>query len=129
MIDGGSAGALSGGDGGADPAVNSKPRFAILTLCDAKTGYICTASAANKRRYAELHGYVSTVKASLDKSGAAGMQRISILQPLADDDWDVANAIKQAMKRPGMDKAQVLFVASDSNLPFGQLREIGRAHV
>jgi len=78
----------------------------------------------NLRSYfdAELHGYVSTVKASLDKSGAAGMQRISILQPLADDDWDVANAIKQAMKRPGMDKAQVLFVASDNNLPFGQLR-------
>lgn len=32
-------------------------KYAILTLCDSNTGYICVASAANKRRYAAKHGY------------------------------------------------------------------------
>ena len=40
-----------------------KKRFAILTLCDKNAGYICMASAANKRRYADLHGYDFIVSA------------------------------------------------------------------
>lgn len=89
----------------------------------------CGALEALQRRYgittyfdADVHAYMGTAKASLDKSGRAGMQRIHFLQPLADDDFDVGSAIYKALEQPGMDKAMVLFVVSDNRLPFGQLR-------
>ena len=89
MVEGDSAGALTGGDGNADAAVNSKPRFAILTLCDAKTGYICTASAANKRRYAELHGYDLIVATEVaDRTRPAAWSKIlEVRKYLPAYDW------------------------------------------
>lgn len=87
------------------------------------------AVEALQRRYGisthfdvDVHGYTATCKASLDKSGRAGMQRIHFLQPLADNDSNVGSAIYEMLQRPKMDKAMVMFVVSDSSLPFGQLR-------
>jgi hypothetical protein len=45
------------GGGGKKHEQTEGARFAVLTLCDANAGYICAASAANKRRYCDLHGY------------------------------------------------------------------------
>lgn len=70
----------------------------------------------------ELRGYVSTCKASLDKSGRAGVQTIHMFQPVLERDGDVANAMLRMMERDSMGKAMILFVMSDYRLPFGQLR-------
>jgi len=71
---------------------------------------------------AGLRSYVATCKASLDKSGQAGVQTINFVQPLVDQDSDAAAAIYSTMQQPGMDRAMVLFAFSDQRLPFGQLR-------
>ncbi|CAL1171911.1 unnamed protein product [Cladocopium goreaui] len=54
------------------------------------------ALEALQRRYqirsyfdADVQGYMATCKASLDKSGRAGVQKIHLMQPLIDDDFDV----------------------------------------
>lgn len=70
----------------------------------------------------EARGYVATCKASLDKSGRAGVQTIRILQPVGQRDKDIAGAIQRTMQLPGMEKAMVLFVVNDFRLPYGQLR-------
>lgn len=71
---------------------------------------------------ADIRAYAGTCKASLDKTGQAGVQKVTLLQPLVDYDHDVGLSIYSIMQRPGMDKAMVLFVFSDHRLPFGQLR-------
>jgi len=71
---------------------------------------------------ADSRAYTGTCKASLDKTGQAGVQKVTLLQPLVDYDHDVGSSIYSTMQRPGMDKAMVLFVFSDHQLPFGQLR-------
>lgn len=87
------------------------------------------ALEALQRRYqirsyfdADVQGYMATCKASLDKSGRAGVQKIHLMQPLIDDDFDVAHGLEKVMERPGLNEAMVLFVLSYPNLPFGQLR-------
>lgn len=70
----------------------------------------------------DVRGYMGTCKASLDKSGRAGVQTIHLLQPLVDYDCDVGSAIHSVLQKPGMARAMVLFVFSDARLPFGQLR-------
>lgn len=87
------------------------------------------ALEALQRRYqirsyfdADVQGYMATCKASLDKSGRAGVQKIHFMQPLIDDDFDVAHGLEKVMERPRLREAMVLFVLSDPNLPFGQLR-------
>ncbi|CAJ1365294.1 unnamed protein product [Effrenium voratum] len=87
------------------------------------------AVEALQRRYqidsffdADAQGYMSTCRASLDKSGRAGVQKIHMMQPLIENDFDVAHAIEKVMRRRGMNQAMVLFVLSDPRLPFGQLR-------
>jgi len=71
---------------------------------------------------ADAHAYIGSCKASLDKSGRAGVQKIHMLQPLADQDCDVGASMDRALQRPGMENAMVLVVLSDQRLPFGQLR-------
>lgn len=87
------------------------------------------ALEALQRRYqiktffdADAQGYMATCRASLDKSGRAGVQKIHLMQPLIDDDFDVAHGLEKVMERPGLNQAMVLFVLSDPSLPFGQLR-------
>jgi len=64
-------------------------RFAILTLCDAAAGYICAASAANKRRYADLHGYDLIVsRTAADPSRPAAWSKIlEVRKHLPRYDW------------------------------------------
>lgn len=64
-------------------------RFAILTLCDANAGYICTASAANKRQYATLHGYDLIVSTEVaDRSRPAAWSKIlEVRKHLPQYDW------------------------------------------
>lgn len=38
------------------PALVTRPRVAVVTLCDELLGDICAASIANKRAYADRHG-------------------------------------------------------------------------
>ena len=66
-----------------------KSRFAILTLCDANAGYICTASVANKRRYAALHGYDLLVSTQVaDPSRPAAWSKIlEVRKHLPSYDW------------------------------------------
>lgn len=71
---------------------------------------------------ADVRGYVGTCRASLDKSGYAGVQKINMLQPVVERDNDVASAIYKTMQEPGMDKAMILLVMADWRLPFGQIR-------
>lgn len=87
------------------------------------------ALEALQRRYqissyfdADAQGYMATCRASLDKSGRAGVQKIHLMQPLIDNDFDVAHGLEKVMERQGLDQAMVLFVLSDPTLPFGQLR-------
>lgn len=87
------------------------------------------AVEALQRRYgvrtffdADLRSYFAASKSSLDKTGQAGAQTISFLQPLVDQDSDVGAAMYRAMQKPKMDRAMVLLVFSDQRLPFGQLR-------
>lgn len=87
------------------------------------------AVEALQRRYqvrthfdADVQGYMATCRASLDKSGRAGVQKIHLMQPLVAHDTDVAHALEKITSRPRMDQAMVLFVLSDPRLPFGQLR-------
>lgn len=71
---------------------------------------------------ADIQGYTSTTRASLDKSGRAGVQKIHMVQPVLEQGRTVAHAMQKLLERPQMDKAMVLFVLSDHSLPFGQLR-------
>jgi len=87
------------------------------------------ALEALQRRYniktyydADIRGYIGTGRASLDKTGRGGMQKIHFLQPLVEEHGDVGSSIYKAMQREKMDKATVLFVFSDPRLPFGQVR-------
>lgn len=66
-----------------------KKRFAILTLCDKNAGYICMASAANKRRYADLHGYDFIVSTQVaDPSRPAAWSKIlEVRKHLPNYDW------------------------------------------
>lgn len=47
------------------PALLSRPRVAVVTLCDELLGDICAASVANKRAYADRHGYTLIVANAL----------------------------------------------------------------
>jgi len=87
------------------------------------------AVEALQRRYqvrtffdVDQRGYVATCRASLDKTGRAGVQKINFLQPVVERGNEVAHAMEKTMARPGFDEAMVLFVLSDHRLPFGQLR-------
>ena len=75
-------------DSGA-PGAKKARRFAILTLCDAAAGYICAASAANKRRYADLHGYDLIVSRTVaDPSRPAAWSKIlEVRKHLPRYDW------------------------------------------
>lgn len=66
-----------------------KKRFAILTLCDENAGYICMASAANKRRYADLHGYDFIVSTQVADSSrpAAWSKILEVRKHLPNYDW------------------------------------------
>jgi len=71
---------------------------------------------------ADIRAYAGSCKASLDKTGQAGVQKVTLLQPLADYDHDVGSSMYSIMQKPGMVEGMVLFVFSDHKLPFGQLR-------
>ena len=86
--------AVDGADGAAglseaEAAPGAARRFAILTLCDANAGYICAASAANKRRYADLHGYDLIVsRTAADPSRPAAWSKIlEVREHLPRYDW------------------------------------------
>ncbi|CAE7450593.1 unnamed protein product [Symbiodinium natans] len=71
------------------------------------------AVEALQRRYqirtffdADVQGYVATCRASLDKSGRAGVQKIHLMQPLVEHDTDVAHALEKMMAKPRLDKEQ-----------------------
>eukprot|EP00439_Symbiodinium_sp_Y106_P016522 s6421_g2.t1 len=70
------------------------------------------AVEALQRRYqvrthfdADVQGYMATCRASLDKSGRAGVQKIHLVQPLVAHDTDVAHALEKLTSRPRMDQA------------------------
>jgi hypothetical protein len=81
--------ALGGGAEVGSGAVAAKRRFGVLTLCDANAGYICTASAANKRRYTDLHGYDLIVSTEVaDPSRPAAWSKIlEVKKHLPRYDW------------------------------------------
>jgi len=71
---------------------------------------------------AEVGAYMGQARASLDKSGKAGVQKINFLQPVTENDNELGPAMWKTMQREGMDGALVLCVLSDWRLPFGQIR-------
>ena len=73
----------------AEAAPGAARQFAILTLCDANAGYICAASVANKRRYADLHGYDLIVsRTAADPSRPAAWSKIlEVRKHLPRYDW------------------------------------------
>ena len=90
-VDWDAAATADGETGGAESktAPGAARRFAILTLCDANAGYICAASAANKRRYADLHGYDLIVsRTAADPSRPAAWSKIlEVRKHLPRYDW------------------------------------------
>lgn len=82
------AGGEPGGEAGKG-SIGGKQKFAILTLCDANAGYICTASVANKRRYAALRGYDLIVSTEVaDPSRPAAWSKIlEVRKHLPNYDW------------------------------------------
>ena len=61
---------------------------------------------ALQRRYeiqtffdADAQGYMATCRASLDKSGRAGVQKIHLMQPLIDDDFDAPPAELESLRQ------------------------------
>eukprot|EP00929_Paragymnodinium_shiwhaense_P101300 TRINITY_DN6428_c0_g1_i1.p1 TRINITY_DN6428_c0_g1~~TRINITY_DN6428_c0_g1_i1.p1 ORF type:complete len:649 (-),score=162.06 TRINITY_DN6428_c0_g1_i1:175-2121(-) len=70
----------------------------------------------------EARGYMAQCRASLDKSGRAGVQKINLFQPVSERPNEMGDALWPSMQRAGLQKAMVLFVFSDWRLPFGQLR-------
>ena len=87
MVDVESSSSMKAFEGTAAPP--RKKRFAILTLCDENAGYICMASAANKRRYADLHGYDFIVSTQVaDPSRPAAWSKIlEVRKHLPNYDW------------------------------------------
>lgn len=71
---------------------------------------------------ADVKAYVGDCRASMDRSGSAGVQQINFLQPVTEREGDVASALHKTMQRPGMSNATILFVLSDWRLPYGQIR-------
>jgi len=71
---------------------------------------------------AEVGAYTGQARASLDKSGKAGVQKINFLQPVTENDNEIGPALWKTMQREGMEEALVLCVLSDWRLPFGQIR-------
>tara|TARA_B110000977_G_scaffold171728_2_gene223587 strand:+ start:19170 stop:20567 length:1398 start_codon:yes stop_codon:yes gene_type:complete len=84
-------------------------RFAILTLCDANAGYICAASAANKRRYCDLHGYDLIVsRTAADPTRPAAWSKIlEVRKHLPRYDWLVFIDVDTLIMNPSVTLEQI----------------------